>query len=468
RRAGVEPAAVQEVIMGNVLQGGVGQAPARQAAIHAGLPGTVPAMTINKVCGSGLKAVMLAAQAIKAGDAQCVVSGGMESMSNAPHYVYGMRGGIKLGNRELVDGMIRDGLWDSFSDVHMGSLAEYTAQKAAVSRADQDRFALASHQKAVAAMTACRFKAEIVPVEVPGRGTPTLIEKDEGPRKDTSLEALAALKPSFEPGGSVTPGNAPGLNDGASALVVASLAFAKAHGLEALARITGYATGGGEPKDLFFAPIVAVKNLMANAKTTIDDYDLIEANEAFAVQALADGRALAWDWERVNVNGGAIAPQIAVPLPGTPVPMTLQPLAVLLVGGWLGAGLGAGSLVFYLLLGAAGLPVFTPYGLPGIARLLGPTGGYLLAYPVAAFAVGRVVGATDPGRKLGVARLSLAVFTGLVLIHLGGLAQLLILTGSATGALRLGTLPFLAGDLMKVAIAVLALTPTVSPLRARL
>ncbi len=299
RRAGVEPAAVEEVIMGNVLQGGVGQAPARQAAIHAGLPGTVPAMTINKVCGSGLKAVMLAAQAIRAADAQCVVAGGMESMSNAPHYVYGMRGGIKLGNRELVDGMIRDGLWDSFSDVHMGSLAEYTAKKAAVSRADQDRFALASHQKAVAAMTACRFKAEIVPVE--------LIEKDEGPRKDTSLEALAALKPSFEPGGSVTPGNAPGLNDGASALVVASLAFAKAHGLEALARITAYATGGGEPKDLFFAPIVAVKNLMAKANTTIDDYDLIEANEAFAVQALADGRALGWDWERVNVNGGAIA-----------------------------------------------------------------------------------------------------------------------------------------------------------------
>jgi len=299
RRAGVDPAGVEEVIMGNVLQGGVGQAPARQAAIHAGLPGTVPAMTINKVCGSGLKAVMLAAQAIKAADAQCVVAGGMESMSNAPHYVYGMRGGIKLGNRELVDGMIRDGLWDSFSDVHMGSLAEYTAKKAAVSRADQDRFALASHQKAVAAMTACRFKAEIVPVE--------LIEKDEGPRKDTSLEALAGLKPSFEPGGSVTPGNAPGLNDGASALVVSSLAFAKAHGLKALARITAYATGGGEPKDLFFAPIVAVKSLMANTKTTIDDYDLIEANEAFAVQALADGRALGWDWERVNVNGGAIA-----------------------------------------------------------------------------------------------------------------------------------------------------------------
>src|SRR6058998_4292539 len=187
RRAGIEATLVEEVIMGNVLQGGVGQAPARQAAIHAGLPGTIPAMTVNKVCGSGLKAVMLAAQAIKAGDEHCVVAGGFESMSNAPHYVYGMRSGIKAGNTELVDGMIRDGLWDSFSNTHMGNLAEYTAKKAGVSRADQDRFALASHQKAVAAMTACRFKAEIVPVEVPGRGTPTLIEKDEGPRKDTSL-----------------------------------------------------------------------------------------------------------------------------------------------------------------------------------------------------------------------------------------------------------------------------------------
>ena len=307
RRAGVEPGAVEEVIMGNVLQGGVGQAPGRQAAIHAGLPGTIPALTVNKVCGSGLKAVMLAAQAIKAGDEQCVVAGGMESMSNAPHYVYGMRGGIKVGNTELVDGMIRDGLWDSFSNAHMGTLAEYTAKKAGVTRADQDAFALASHQKAVAAMEACHFRAETVPVEIPGKKGPTLIEKDEGPRKDTSLEALAALKPSFEKDGTVTAGNAPGLNDGASALVVASLAFAKAHGLKPVARIMAYATGGGEPKDLFFAPIVAVQNLLAKAKTTIGDYDLIEANEAFAVQALADGRALGWDWNRVNVNGGAIA-----------------------------------------------------------------------------------------------------------------------------------------------------------------
>src|SRR5712664_2338509 len=299
RRSGVPDSAVDEVIMGNVLQGGEGQAPARQAAIHAGLPGTIPALTVNKVCGSGLKAVMLAAQAIKAGDEQCVVAGGFESMSNAPHYVYGMRAGIKAGNSELVDGMIRDGLWDSFSNTHMGNLAEYTAKKAGISRREQDEFALQSHRKAVKAMESCFFKAEIVPVEK--------VEKDESPRADTSIEKLAALKPSFEKAGTVTPGNAPGLNDGASALVVTSLAFAKAHRLKPLARITAYASAGGEPKDLFFAPIVAVQNLMKKAKTTIGDYDLIEANEAFAVQAIADGRALGWDWDRVNVNGGAIA-----------------------------------------------------------------------------------------------------------------------------------------------------------------
>ena len=306
-RAGVTGDAVDEVIMGNVLQGGEGQAPARQAMIHGGLPGTVPAMTVNKVCGSGLKAVMLAAQAIKAGDAQCIVAGGMESMSNAPFYLYGMRGGVKAGNQQAVDGMIHDGLWDSFSNQHMGNLAEYTARKAGVSRADQDAFALASHQKAVAAMQACRFKAETVAVEIAGKKGTVVVDKDEGPRPDTSLEALGALKPSFEKDGTVTAGNAPGLNDGASALVVASLAFARAHGLKPLAGITAYATGGGEPKDLFFAPIVAVQSLMKKAGTAIGDYQLIEANEAFAVQALADGRALGWDWDRVNVNGGAIA-----------------------------------------------------------------------------------------------------------------------------------------------------------------
>ena len=299
RRAGVADDQVEEVIMGNVLQGGEGQAPARQAAIHAGLPGTIPALTINKVCGSGLKAVMLAAQAIKAGDEQCVVAGGFESMSNAPHYVYGMRGGIKAGNSELVDGMIRDGLWDSFSNTHMGNLAEYTAKKAGVSRRDQDQFAFESHQKAVKAMESCFFKAETLAVET--------VTQDESPRADTSLEKLASLKPVFQKDGTVTAGNSPGLNDGASALVVSSLAFAKAHGVKPMARITGYATGGGEPKDLFFAPIVAVQNLMKQTGAKISDYDLIEANEAFAVQALADGRALGWDWSRVNVHGGAVA-----------------------------------------------------------------------------------------------------------------------------------------------------------------
>jgi acetyl-CoA C-acetyltransferase len=307
RRSGIDAALINEVIMGQVIQGGSGQAPGRQAAIHGGVPPVVPAMTINKVCGSGLKAVMLAAQSIKAGDAQCVVAGGQEAMSAAPHYVYGYRTGIKAGNQTMVDGLIHDGLWDSFGNNHMGEYAEYTAKKAGVTRAEQDELAYKSHQKAVAAMEACRFSEEIVAVEVKAKSGTTKIEKDEGPRKDTSLEALGKLKPAFLKDGSVTAGNAPGLNDGASALVVASLAFAKAHGLKPLARVAAYATGGGEPKDLFFAPIFAVQNLMKQAGTTIGQYDLIEANEAFAVQAIADGRALGWEWDRVNVNGGAIA-----------------------------------------------------------------------------------------------------------------------------------------------------------------
>jgi len=307
RRARVDPAAVDEVIMGQVLQGGAGQAPGRQAMIKAGVPGVVPALTINKVCGSGLKAVMLAAQSIKAGDAQCVVAGGQEAMSASPHYLFGLRNGIKAGNQTMLDGMIHDGLWDSFGDNHMGVYAEYTAAKANISREDQDRFAFESHQKAVAAIESGAFKPEIVPVEVPGKKGPMVVDTDESPRKDTNLEALAKLKPVFQKDGSVTAGNAPGLNDGASALVVTSLAFAKAHGLAPLARVTAYATGGGEPKELFFAPILAVQNLMKKAGTTIKDYGLIEANEAFAVQALADGRALGWDWSRVNIRGGAVA-----------------------------------------------------------------------------------------------------------------------------------------------------------------
>ncbi|MGH7702034.1 MAG: thiolase family protein [Gemmatimonadales bacterium] len=306
-RAQVDPAAVEEVILGQVVQGGSGQAPARQALIHGGIPGTVPALTINKVCGSGLKAVMLASQAIRAGDAQCIVAGGMESMSSAPHYLYGYRNGIKAGNQTLVDGMIHDGLWDSFGDNHMGEYAEYTAEKAGISRREQDEFAYHSHRKALAAQESCKFSAEMLSVSVPGKGGPTIVADDESPRKDTSLESLARLKPVFRQDGSVTAGNAPGLNDGASALVVTSLAFAKAHGLHPMARVTAYASGGGEPRDLFFAPIFAVQNLMAKAGSKIHDYDLIEANEAFAVQALVDGRALGWDWDRVNVNGGAVA-----------------------------------------------------------------------------------------------------------------------------------------------------------------
>lgn len=307
---------IDEVIMGNVIQGGEGQAPARQAAIHAGIPGLVPALTINKVCGSGLKAVMLAAQSIKAGDQQVVVAGGQESMSNAPFYVYGMRGGVKFGDQQLVDGLIKDGLWCSFCDVHMGGHAEYTAKKAGITRRMQDEFALASHRKAVAAIDAGKFDAEIVPVEIAGKKGPTSVCVDEGPRRDTSLEQLGKLRPAFPNDAprdipanelTVTAGNAPGLNDGGSALVVTSEAYATAHGLPIMARITGYATGGGEPRDLFFAPIVAVNNLMQRTGAKIGDYDLIEANEAFAAQALADGQALGWDWDRVNVNGGAIA-----------------------------------------------------------------------------------------------------------------------------------------------------------------
>jgi len=307
KRSGIEGSAVDEVIMGHVVQGGSGQAPARQALIHGGVPASVPALTINKVCGSGLKAVMLAAQSIRAGDAGCVVAGGMESMSAAPHYLYGYRAGIKAGNQTIVDGMIHDGLWDSFGQNHMGEYAEYTATKAGITRQEQDEFAVQSHRKAIAAIEAGRFTAEIVSVPVQGKGGAVPFAVDECPRKDTSMESLARLKPAFRKDGTVTAGNAPGLNDGASALVVASLAFAKAHGLKPLAKVTQYATGGGEPKELFFAPILAVQTLMKRAGTTIGDYALIEANEAFAVQAIADGRGLGWDWERVNVNGGAVA-----------------------------------------------------------------------------------------------------------------------------------------------------------------
>jgi acetyl-CoA C-acetyltransferase len=313
KRSKVPAEDVQEVIMGHVVQGGTGQAPARQAALKAGLPATVSAVTVNKVCGSGLKAVMLASQAIKAGDAQVIVAGGQESMSNAPYYVYGMRSGVKLTDQKMIDGMIKDGLWCASCDVHMGRHAEYTAKKAGATREEQDEFAAASHRKAVSAIEAGKFKSEIARVEIPGKKGPTVVDTDESPRKDTTAETLAKLRPAF-PGKNgdgddltVTAGNASSLNDGAAALVVVSEEYAEAHNLEILGRITGYATGATNPEDLFFAPIKAVRNLMKKTGASIGDYDLIEANEAFASQALADGEELGWDWKRVNVNGGAIA-----------------------------------------------------------------------------------------------------------------------------------------------------------------
>jgi acetyl-CoA C-acetyltransferase len=313
-RAHIDPGDVDEVIIGNVVAGGSGQAPARQAAVHSGLPATIPALTVNKVCGSGLKAVMLAAQAIRAGDARLVVAGGMESMSNVPYYLRGLRGGVKFGDQTVQDGLIYDGLWCSFGNCHMGGYAEYTAKKAGVSRADADTFSLRSHQKAVAAIEAGRFKAEIVPVEIAGRKGTTVVDTDEGPRADTSLDALGKLKPAFVKDAPpditdyvVTAGNAPGLNDGAAALVVASQEYAEAHGLAIEAVIKAYAAGGTEPKDLFFAPIAAVRNVMAKEGKKVGDYELFEMNEAFAVQAIADMRGLGIDEELVNVNGGAVA-----------------------------------------------------------------------------------------------------------------------------------------------------------------
>lgn len=312
-RSGVPVEQVQEVIMGHVIQGGTGQAPARQALLKAGIPATVSAVTVNMVCGSGLKAVMQAAQAIKAGDADVIVAGGQESMSNAPFYVNGMRNGVKFGDQQMLDGLTKDGLLCATCDVVMGSHAEYTAQKGNITRERQDQYAAASHAKAIAAQQAGKFTAEIAPVEIAGRKGPTIVSADEGPRADTTAESLAKLRPAFALKGldaakhTVTAGNASSLNDGGAAVVVTSEAFAKAHGLNILARITGYATGAGNPQDLFFAPITAVNNLMKKNGTSINDYDLIEANEAFASQSLAVGDGLAWSGDRLNVNGGAIA-----------------------------------------------------------------------------------------------------------------------------------------------------------------
>jgi len=329
-RSGIDVGDVEEVIMGNVVTAGGGQAPARQAAIHGGIPETVPAVTINKVCGSGLKAVMLAAQAIRAGDSRLIVAGGMESMSTVPFYVWGMRSGVTFGNQTVEDGLIHDGLWCSFGNCHMGGHAEYTASKAGVSRDDADTFSLRSHQKAVEAAQAGRFENEIVPVEVKTRKGVSVVDRDESPRADTSLEVLGKLRPAFVRDAPddiedhvVTAGNAPGLNDGAASVVVASLEYAQAHGLEVDAVISGYATGATAPQDLFFAPIAAVQNLMKKDGKAIGDYGLFEVNEAFAVQAIADMRALEMDEARVNVNGGAVALGHPIGASGTRILVTL-------------------------------------------------------------------------------------------------------------------------------------------------
>ena len=307
-RAGVKPEEVDEVIMGCVIQAGLGQNPARQAALRGGLPPTVSAVTVNKVCGSGLKAVMMAAQGVQLGDTDIVVAGGMESMSNAPYLLPKAREGYRLGNGVLVDAMINDGLWCAFENYHMGCTGEVVADKFTVSRAQQDEYAVNSHRKALAAIKAGKFKDEIVAVEIPQKkGAAIVFDTDETVREDTSLEALARLKPAFKEDGTVTAGNAPGVNDGASAVVVTSLERARALGVEPMARIAAQATSGIEPELVMMAPVEAIRRVLKKAGWSMSEVDLIELNEAFAVQAVAITRELALDPDRLNVNGGAVA-----------------------------------------------------------------------------------------------------------------------------------------------------------------
>lgn len=308
KRAGVKPEQVDEVIMGCVIQAGLGQNPARQAALRGGLPVAVSAVTVNKVCGSGLKSVMMAAQGVQLGDTEIVVAGGMESMTNAPYLLPQARQGYRLGNGALVDAMINDGLWDAYNDYHMGCTGEVVAERFNVSRAEQDEYALNSHLKALAAIKAGRFKDEIVPVEIPQKkGAPLVFDTDETVREDTSIEALGKLKPAFKTDGSVTAGNAPGVNDGASAVVVTSLDRARELGVEPMARIVAQAVSGVEPELVMMAPVEAIRKLLKKTGWSLNEVDLIELNEAFAVQAVAIIRELNLDPERVNVNGGAVA-----------------------------------------------------------------------------------------------------------------------------------------------------------------
>jgi acetyl-CoA C-acetyltransferase len=310
KRAGLNSDQVDECIMGNVLPAGLGQNPARQAAIFGGLSPATGAMTINKVCGSGLKAVALAAQAVQTGNSSIVVAGGMESMTNAPYLLPQARKGYRLGNGQVIDSMVHDGLWDIYNDYHMGITGENVAEKYGITRAEQDEFAMNSHRKAVAAMKECRFKSQIVPVEIPARKkgeAPLLFERDESPREDTTLEVLRSLKPAFKKDGTVTAGNAPGVNDGAAAVVVTSARRAKELGAQPMVRIVAQATSGVEPKWVMMAPVGAVRTIWEKTGWKKDDVDLYELNEAFSVQALGVMRELGLDPDRVNVNGGAVA-----------------------------------------------------------------------------------------------------------------------------------------------------------------
>jgi len=349
-RTGVKADAVSEVLLGQVLTAGSGQNPARQAAIFAGLPDMIPAMTINKVCGSGLKATHLAAQAIKAGDAEIVIAGGQENMSAAPHVLANSRDGFRMGDAKLVDSMIVDGLWDVYNQYHMGTTAENIAAKWAVTRADQDAFAAASQQKAEAAQKAGRFIDEIVGIEIPSRkGPPTVFATDEYPKHGTTTESLGALRPAFDKAGTVTAGNASGLNDGAAVVMLMSARRAAELGLAPLARIRAYASAGVDPKFMGMGPVPASRLCLAKAGWTVQDLDLMEINEAFAAQAIAVNRDMGWDTTKVNVNGGAIAIGHPIGASGCRILVTLihemirrdakKGLASLCIGGGMGVAL---------------------------------------------------------------------------------------------------------------------------------
>ena len=349
-RAGLEPEQVDEVIMGNVLGAGLGQNVARQMSVHAGVPVTVPAFTINKVCGSGLKAVQLAAQAVLCGDAEVVVAGGAENMSQAPYILPNQRWGSRMGNATVVDTMLRDGLTDGFEDYHMGITAENVAEQYGITREDQDSFALQSQKRAVAAVESGRFKEEIIPVEIPQRrGEPLVFDTDEFPRKDVSLEGLSKLRPAFQKDGSVTAGNSSGINDGAAAVVVMSAEKAKELGVPVLATIKSYASAGLDPKVMGCGPIYASRKALEKAGLTVADLDLVESNEAFAAQACAVAKELNLDLEKVNVNGGAISLGHPIGASGCRILVTLlhemqkrdakRGLATLCIGGGMGTAL---------------------------------------------------------------------------------------------------------------------------------